>query len=1144
VVLILLSAVENDSFGQSGYEVGEAISLSRESPHPYTGSNEPAIVWRDTILFTDTVCAYIAVHFASFGLQENDRIIVRNFEDTRRYAYSPALLAGQESFWSPPLPGNALIVEILAEDSLGAYGYVIDSMVRGFTHSELSARYGESSGFVGICGDDNKRHAICLTNLDPLAYNHAKAVGRVWISPTEVRGSGWFWGGDGHFMTSMHNFSEGNGPASASGYKNTTMIEIMAESGSCQEDCADICLGQFVSTGFTEQGYDLFEGLDFTLLKLHMLMPDHEENITYLKVREGGPKLHEAVYIPGHPGQRPKMVSFFSDQQEDIALTETLVDGLGRVHLHAIEHPHYSKVTPSFPADITVSYGLAYFADTEGGMSGSPVISLKDNLVVGMHNKGAISPTFGQCPNGGLNIMGALAMIDPEVLPPGAIGPDCYGPWADITISEDQVISADYFSTGNLVIANGSQLHVQGGSLYMPEDASILIERNARLVVSGNGTIRKCPHSRGKWEGIRIRGNADLPQPGPHPLHALPPLTDPDQSAVMYMDTGYIYDAKVAISTKGLNNDPDDYGGVMYIKKGYFDRNTLPLEFMPYTGVNRSRVHLTMFVNTDLSADHAVWMWGVQGVEFTRTRFHNFNFEGIRGFDSAIRVYDACVFDDAERGISLEYTMPNPFAMKTQIGDLDFAFNLFTNNTHHIVAQGVPRIDIHGNVFYGGTSGVTLAGTSRHILNSNSFSNMDWGALKFFSGYNQNGISSIACNEFLVRKYGSVAIGDNNQTRYWGNVFDLEDTDSRDMMISQLFIPGWAQWPGEIYEFQGDPQFPADNCFTDTVSRVDFFFNGANVKFDYWHRPLEEALCEVKPVEQVDYFNLKKADPGRPAPDCEAFLRGNDVLTNPTLQDLTDLQELLHELSPHIASSIDTLMWYKELWEEKEALLEYFVQLALDSNDVVSAEQVIASENSIAAEWAIYGLRLLRGDVAGAAVWLQQMPSNTAEDQDFNATQWINLAMRQDTTGSFALDSVQHAWLEYMAEGGSPVRDYARSLLGLLTGQRFDPEIPEEEAELRYESSNWSAHADHVWKIYPVPASDALHFEWEKQPTDAVWQIVIVDMLGNQKLIEQVQARSGYQILSVELLPRGFYYAAVSNLAGEMLHRAPVVILR
>jgi hypothetical protein len=1140
---MLLAALASDAIGQEGLQVGEEVPFFRESPHPYNGSQESAIVWRDTLVYTDSACTYIAVHFSAFGLDEEDKIIVRNLEDTRRYAYSYAWLSGLDSFWSPPIWGNTIVLEIHALNSQGAYGYAINKLARGFTASELAERAGEPEQFDGICGDDNKLNAICFQSIDPLAYNRARAVGRVWRSPTGINGTGWFWGGDGHFMTAMHLFSKGSSPATQAQYEQTTLVEIMAESESCSSGCEGNCLGFFVSQGFTEIAYELAENsddMDFTLLQLKMMLNlEPLVPIKYLQVREGGAKLHERVYIPGYPGggegppSTTKMVSYYSDQEEDILLSPYLENGLGFVHLLSVD------------SDIHVynnsNHGLLYNGDTEGGMSGSPVIGYNDNLVIGLHTRAKV-PLSSGCPNGGVSMWPIVNIIGPELLPPNAIGVDCYPTWTDITITGDELIDDVFLSTGNIYIENGAQLHVTG-TLYMPEGGEIVVDRNARLAVYGGGTITKCPHSRDKWKGISLRGNSSKEQPAYHPDPYQPALNDPDKAGEVFVDSGYIYYAEVCISTRNPANDPDYYGGVIYIPQGYFDYNTLNIELMPYPLQNKSWIKRSIFQKSEKSAGNAIWIWGNTGLEISKSRFLHFNHEAIRAFDSSIRILDDNHFEGCERAVSFEATMPNPFSDISVIGTLDLVPNYFLNNDFHITGWGPPRINVIKNQFKGGISGIHLAGTSRYDIAGNSFESMERGVVLFSTGYNQTAISSLSCNDFEVSDYGSVAVGDNRRTRYWGNQFDLSGAESRDLMVSQFYIPGWWLYPGQIYNPQGDIQFPTDNCFTVPGQKIDILTNGSTIHFDFFHRPSGSLTCGYEPLNPGNYTKYETSDELEPH-DCYQFIVGATIPEPASLTALDSLRQLITELAPHTESSTDTLVWYNQVWEEKEALLHYLVMAALDTNDVTSAEQIINGENSVAADWAIYGLRLSRGDISGAASWLSQMSDTSDVEQDFYAVQAINLAFRHDTTGTFALDSIELHYLVDLAYGGSPVRDYARSLLGLLEGHRFYPEIPEEEAELR------DAHSDSIpfhqsgWNIYPVPASDQLQLSWNVGEYDATWEVTIIDMMGRSMLNDRIQAAASHHVINLSEFRNGIFYIAIYSQKGEILHQASIVIFR
>jgi hypothetical protein len=75
--------------------------------------------------------------------------------------------------------------------------------------------------------------------------------------------------------------------------------------------------------------------------------------------------LNETVYIPQHPGGRPKMYN-------DGPVVDTVAYGN------------------------TLNSDFGHRVDTEGGSSGSPVLSINDHMVVGLHHFGGCTAAGGQ----------------------------------------------------------------------------------------------------------------------------------------------------------------------------------------------------------------------------------------------------------------------------------------------------------------------------------------------------------------------------------------------------------------------------------------------------------------------------------------------------------------------------------------------------------------------------------------------------------------------------------------------------------------------------------------------------------------------------------------------------------------------------
>ncbi len=120
--------------------------------------------------------------------------------------------------------------------------------------------------------------------------------------------------------------------------------------------------------------------LDFTLFSVRdfaQVQPFGYLNIDTTPVKSG-----TELYIPQHPEGDPTEIAMASDEDNggDCKVDDPTADG--------------------FIANSDVSY----YCDTQGGSSGSPVISRVTNKVIALHH-------FGGCPNSGVR----MALIYPKI---------------------------------------------------------------------------------------------------------------------------------------------------------------------------------------------------------------------------------------------------------------------------------------------------------------------------------------------------------------------------------------------------------------------------------------------------------------------------------------------------------------------------------------------------------------------------------------------------------------------------------------------------------------------------------------------------------------------------------------------------------
>jgi lysyl endopeptidase len=324
--------------------------------------------------FTYPGASYVKLHFDRMAMLPGDYLTVSNADGTESYRYdAPRVLdAGAANKWAMSVTGDTAVLEMhraaggppALSSLVGRLGVNVDRVARGFSRTEQKRQPesqplapGRTGREESVCGSDTSADAVCYRSADPVAYTKSKAIARLLINGTELC-TGWRVGANNRMLTNNHCFT-----TSAEAYQTEVWFNYQ---------CA------------TCRGYNVFQPTKVWGAKV--LATDHVYDYTlfsvgnfaavqkfgYLSLDTRRPVKNQELYVPQHPAGEPTRIA------------GSLGERAGNC---SVADPSYT----GYAANSDVSY----YCDTEGGSSGSPVLSRATNKVVALHH-------FGGCPNAGV----------------------------------------------------------------------------------------------------------------------------------------------------------------------------------------------------------------------------------------------------------------------------------------------------------------------------------------------------------------------------------------------------------------------------------------------------------------------------------------------------------------------------------------------------------------------------------------------------------------------------------------------------------------------------------------------------------------------------------------------------------------------
>lgn len=360
-------------------QAGTPVAANIETPWAYPPASNPGsheLAWSFQI--NEPAATYLAVHFTDFDLAPGDFLLISDAQGGQSYTLEGRGKMGMGTFWSQHVKGSAVILQLMVSSSTGGQGFRIDQYVTGFLDlgsapatvaasgkvTAAAAASAETEGSKGreiqaLCGTDDKRNAVCFKDSYPLAYERSRPVARLLINGSSLC-TGWLVSSQNHLMTNEHCVS------SEYDAMNTD-YEFMAEAPNCEDMNCQLCYAGTVVSGatFIQSNTDL----DYALLQFTAASP--ASTYGYLQVENRPPVIGEQFFIPQHPNGRAKELALFSTDPND-------ADGFCRIA--SVSEPACTGSGSSQNLD------LGYYADTEAGSSGSPVISMTSYKVIALHH--------------------------------------------------------------------------------------------------------------------------------------------------------------------------------------------------------------------------------------------------------------------------------------------------------------------------------------------------------------------------------------------------------------------------------------------------------------------------------------------------------------------------------------------------------------------------------------------------------------------------------------------------------------------------------------------------------------------------------------------------------------------------------------
>ncbi|MFB3850595.1 MAG: serine protease [Acidobacteriota bacterium] len=280
--------------------------------------------------------SFIKIHLSRLFLGEKDEFLISGKDE--EYSVKGPF---DGEIWLPSVSSDTVSITLKNNSSSNPF-FVVDEIGLGLP---------QNSGRVeSICENDDRKNPVCY---DAVMQRAGDPVGRMLFQS----GAGWYLctgsiiSPNSHFLTNNHCIED---QVSA----NTLEVWWRYQSSTCEGTTGT---KEYVSTG--AQFITTNKNLDFTLLQL--TDPKPVQSYGYIPIDNRLPIQGERIWIPQHGGGSIKKFAVESDMDQG----------------------GFAVVDDDNLEGWIANSDFGYYADTEGGSSGSPVLDLQ-NKIIGIHHFG------------------------------------------------------------------------------------------------------------------------------------------------------------------------------------------------------------------------------------------------------------------------------------------------------------------------------------------------------------------------------------------------------------------------------------------------------------------------------------------------------------------------------------------------------------------------------------------------------------------------------------------------------------------------------------------------------------------------------------------------------------------------------------